>query len=853
MRLASKLTALFALLTTVPLIVVGTLAYDNGRRTIEQNTFNHLVSINILKENEFNRWVRGNERSLRELARGPLIRTYAALLSTQNRADPEYQAARNSVLDGLLYPTLEEEKGFLDLSILRGDDGLILVSTGEGLEGKYRESEPFFVEGKSRTYVENVTYSLGLGQIVMHISTPIQDREGNLIGVLAGHADLAEMSDIMEQRSGLSATEDTYLVNSFNFFVTEPKFGQGYALKKAVRTEGVEVCLGHSSFDLAQDRDGIGFYEDYRGVPVIGAYRWMPERELCILTEVDQAEAYTPIVALRNTVLGIGLAVALVAALAGVFFARTITGPVRQLVVGAREIGRGNLDYRIKVKARDEIGQLADAFNDMAADLNHSLGETAHGQRMLLALSQAAQAVQRARTPEEVYRTVGDEVAELGHDVAIYTLTDDREHLAIPHMTFKPTVIRAAEKLTGLSAQDYRIPLVPGGFFQRVIAEGETVFIETISQPIADALPRRLRPLVGRLVTLLGPKQAIYAPLTVEGETHGTLAVVGAGLTEADLPAMAAFASQAAIALENARLYQQVQQHAQTLERRVAERTKELADSQAAALNMMLDADEARRAAERANKELKREIAERERVEAELERSNRELEQFAYVASHDLQEPLRAVGGYLQFLERRYAGKLDKDADKFIARSVAAATRMRTMINDLLAFSRLGTRGKSFEPTACSTVLAQAVVNLQATIEESDAVVTHDPLPEVMADAGQLVQLFQNLLSNAIKFRGQETPRVHISAERLEDEASETHSASWLFSVRDNGIGFEPQYAERIFIIFQRLHTQDEYPGTGIGLAVCKKIVERHGGRVWVESEPGVGSTFFFTLPHREE
>ncbi len=226
----------------------------------------------------------------------------------------------------------------------------------------------------------------------------------------------------------------------------------------------------------------------------------------------------------------------------------------------------------------------------------------------------------------------------------------------------------------------------------------------------------------------------------------------------------------------------------------------------------------------------------------ELARSNSELEQFAYVASHDLQEPLRMVASYMQLLERRYKGKLDQDADEFIGYAVDGAGRMQRLINDLLGYSRLGTHGQAFTSISSQAALDQALDNLGVSLQESQAKVTHDPLPEVKGDQAQLVQLFQNLVGNAVKFHARKAPRVHVSAVPNDKE--------WVFSVRDNGIGIDPQYAERIFIIFQRLHDRSQYTGTGIGLAICKKIVQRHGGRIWVESEPGKGATFYFTLPN---
>jgi signal transduction histidine kinase len=265
---------------------------------------------------------------------------------------------------------------------------------------------------------------------------------------------------------------------------------------------------------------------------------------------------------------------------------------------------------------------------------------------------------------------------------------------------------------------------------------------------------------------------------------------------------------------------------------------RHLHDTQRAILNILEDLNQSNEDLKKAHDVLETRVRERT---AELARSNAELEQFAYIASHDLQEPLRMISSYVQLLERRYKGQLDPDADEFIGYAADGALRMQRMINDLLAYSRVGTRGKSFERIDLETVLAQAIKNLHLSIKEKNATVTFERLPAVYGDAGQLTQVFQNLIDNALKFHGDEPPEVHVSASIQKGECT--------CSIRDNGIGIAPEYQSRLFLLFQRLHTRQEYPGTGIGLAICKRIVERHGGKIWIESMPGEGSTFYFQIP----
>lgn len=505
---------------------------------------------------------------------------------------------------------------------------------------------------------------------------------------------------------------------------------------------------------------------------------------------------------LRTLVIDLGIMVAVIGAsglIAGLI-SRRITGPARRLRDGAIAIGAGDLDRRVHVRGVAELAELGEAFNRMAVGLkdarkaiqeaNAQLEQRVQERTAdLVAANKALQRgiAERKRMEEELRRTslYARGLIEASLDPLV-TISPDGKITDVNRATEEATGL-SRERLVGTDFSDYFTePDKARAVYRQVIAEGE----------VRD-YALTIRHTSGRAIDVLY-NATVYR--NEAGEVQGVFAA-------------------ARDVTEHKKAEAELEKYRQHLEDLVKQRTAQL---------------------EASNRQLQAEIAEHQRVAEDLARSNRDLEQFAYVASHDLQEPLRIVVGYLQLLERRYKGRLDHEADEFIHFAVDGAARMQTLIHDLLAYSRVGTQSRRFTPVPCESVLARALANLRQSIADTGATVTHDPLPTVLGDVAQLAQVFQNLIGNAIKFRGNQPPRVHVSARPKDDE--------WLFAVQDNSIGFEPEYADRIFAIFQRLHTREKYPGTGIGLSICKRIVERHGGRIWAESQPGKGSTFYFTL-----
>lgn len=994
MKLAAKLTILLALISLLPLLIAGYSSFNQGKQGIEAIIIERLNSITTLKEQGFDHWLETNRQSLLLLAQRPLVRVYTAELTALDASeDPSGYPHYSDLLSDHLIPKLNREGGFIELFILRVADGTVLISTDVAQVGKSYQDEVYFSEGQRGTYIQNAYYSSSRGKPLMTIVTPITDKQGNLIAVLGGHVNLDEMTQIMTQRSSPEATEETYLVNTSNFFVTEPHFEPGFSLKQTVHTDGVTACL--------QRQSGVDTYENYQGILVIGVYHWLPETELCILTEVDQARALTPVILLRNANLIVGLVVVALVVLIGVFGTRSLTRPIAQLVVGAQEIAQGNLGYRIQLQSRDEFGELAAAFNNMVMarqqvekDLRQSeekfrnladeitdgvaitvagknywvnqafaqiFGYTpaemlGHGPELVIVPEELPALYERAqkrasgtyvppyfeqtairKDGHRIYIELASKAISFDDLAAVQLVVHDvterrqvEEELRLHRDKLELLVAQRTQELAESEAR-YRIlaEAAPDMIFV-VDREDNVQYVNNLLAGQMDKRPEELlgQPRLQAMRPLATEKQSallaqvfdvavlaesqdfvsfLYTDIwlstrlvPIKNASGAVTAVLGVAhdITELKRSGDALQASEERLSLvieasntgiwdwdiRTNEVYYSPRWKSligfadQELENRFDEWENRLHPDDKprtlAALDAYLQHPEGNYTQEfrmlhkdgsyrwilnrsaalidasgkpyrmygshldiTSRKEAEQAL---QRRSEDLARSNRELEQFAYVASHDLQEPLRMVTSYLQLLSRRYRGKIDEDADDFIAYAVDGAKRMHILINDLLTYSRVGTRGKELIPVDSAVVLEQTLMALQVRIEEHEAIITTDPLPFVLADDVQLQQLFQNLIGNAIKFCGEASPRIYLSVQRQEDR--------WLFSVQDNGIGLDPKYAERIFVIFQRLHSREEFEGTGIGLAICKKIVERHGGTIWVESELGKGATFHFTL-----
>jgi PAS domain S-box-containing protein len=1240
-KLRPRFTLIFVLYAAALLGGFSLLAYDSGRRSLLSATIAELQAAAIEKEAALNEWIEGHRRGIALLAADPTIVESADALTAAASGSPSALAAHDRFV-AELQPWVAGGE-FLDVIFIEPVTGKIIAASDPGEEGKFKEDRQFFIQGKSGPYVQNIYFSISLGGPAMTASAPLHAPDGRLLGVLAGHLNLEQMNTIINRRTSLRQTDDAFLVNKSNLFVTQPRFVTDPAvLQLGVHTEAVQRCLKHNS-DVVEARD-------YRNVPAVVAYRWLHERELCLIVKMDQAEAYAPVRAFGKTVAVISGLALLVSAILAVELARSLTRPILALQDGAVRFGREELDVKLPENSRDELGALAHEFNKMAESLlekdvelrayagtleqkvrerteelqeSHSrlsraeqvglIGswewnipenrvawsdglykvfglsaqefgatyeaylERIHPQEREFVQGSIGRALQERGTFEYESRIIradkqirfiftrgevlldtrGEPVRMIGvaldtterqqaldalresedkfkyifdYSVVGKSITDpdggitvNKSFCAILGYTEQELIHKKWQEIThpeDIELSRRAIESLLSGeedstrFIKRYLhkdgsvvwtdvstslrrdEEGKPVYFMTSLLDITERIQSeeelrrseaRYRSLFENMLSgyaqcqmlfdendepsdfiylnvndafekltglkgVVGKKVSEVIPGVQESnpeliETYGRVAKTGNPETfETDIPSLGIWFSISVYSPKqdyfvavfdniterkhaDIALKQSEERYRTLIEQAgdgifISDATGRYIDVNSAGLTMLgysreellqmnlndlipsedkgkkpprldeiragktviterrlickdgsllpveisgkmladgrlqgivRDITERRKAEEAlrlenerfmrfvnsnivgiviaetngritlandyylnilgvryqdfidgkvdwrkftppewliADEKALRELSERgicepyekeyvredgtrvpvyiadamlpgpdeqiaafvlditdrkraedavQRIAEDLRRSNAELERFAYVASHDLQEPLRMITSYLQLLEQRYKDKLDGDALEYIDYAVDGSSRMKTLIADLLAYSRVGTRGKEFSLVECEAVLTDVLRNLKILINDSKAKITHDPLPRVIADDGQLASLFQNLIGNAIKFRGENPPEIHIGLKQ--------EGGNWVFSIKDNGIGIDPQYFDRVFIIFQRLHTRKKYSGTGIGLAISKRIVERHGGRIWIESQPGSGSTFYFTIP----
>ena len=736
MKIAAKLSLFFLLLSISPIILVGYLSYQSAGNIIEKETIDHLRSTNIHKAAELNLWIRDSARLIELAAGSYFFKTeFASIMAAYDPMDPMHVATQKKIADRFLRPFVRLG-GFCELLILRAKDGKVLISTDERQEGKILNNQPFFTEGRQATFIQTVYYSMTLQRPAMTISTPVKDGQGNAIAVLAGRLDLSDLSKIMEVANTLRRSEDTYLVNSSSFFITEPRFGQGYALRKSLHTEGVRAVLEH--------RAGTGFYDDYRGIPVIGAYRWLSEWDMGLITEIDQAEAVEPVYALLKTIAALALGGALLAAIAGLGVARTITRPVHRLVRSAAEIGQGNLNHHVRSSGKDEMGHLSRAFDQMKEKLKETLVS-----RDDLAKEITARKLTEASLRESQDRLRRAEA--MGH-LGNWRMTVDGGNmswseemyriLGVPENENGPTF----QSLPGLVHESCREEF--GENFSRIHQDGNVDFECRIVRP--DGRERHV---------------AIYGE--VEMNSSGTpLALIGTVL----------------------------------------------------------------------------DITDSKEREEKLEEKNAELERFTYTISHDLKSPLVTIKTFAGYLDQDISQSDNARIEKDLQYIRDAAEKMGRLLDELLEMSRIGRLVNAPVSVSFRELVDEALGSVAGRITETGtAIEVEDVSLTLFGDRQRLVEIWQNLVENAVKYMGdQPSPRIRIGVIR---EGRET-----VFYVRDNGMGIDPRYQEKVFGWFEKLNPAIE--GTGLGLALVKRIVEIYRGSIRLESQGlGHGACFRFTLP----
>ncbi len=776
--LRARLVGSYLLFATLMVGVVALLAYLSAVNALRASAFERLGAVAMLKEDTLNRWVDEQRRYVVLIAALPEARAAAGDLLHPATAAAERGAAETA-LSRLLNLIVTNTSDSQELLMLDAQ-GRIFFSTVPAHIGQSQAGSAYFLKGLTTTYVQNAYSAAFSGKPTITISTPLFDQHQRRIGVLASHLNLAQIDRLVRERTGLGQSGETYLVNADHQLVSETPLAGGR--QADLHSSGIDAALA--------GRDGAQLYANYQGTPSLGVYHWVDEREVALLVEISQAEAFASARGLAEAIGGVGLSVVAALAVIIAVIARRMTRPILLLTKTAQGVAAGDLSLRAPVLTQDEVGTLARVFNQMTERLRELIGGL---ERRLAELRQTQAALQAS---EARFRTIFDSVNDA---IFVHDLKDG--HIL--------DVNRKMSELYGYTRVEARA-LSVGDISEGTPPYTQAEALSWMSHAAAgepQLFEWRAKDRVGQLFWVeVNMRKALI-------DEQERLLVSVRDITDRKR-------AEAVIQAQNEQLQAQ---------------NEELIAQRQALLQAEGDLLEL-------NAELEQRVVERT---AQLEAANKELESFSYSVSHDLRAPLRAVAGFSRVLLEEYAARLEPEAAHYLQRVHAGTQRMGRLIDDLLAFARLGRQ--ALKPRLLTApdlreMVSQTIEELRAGASAPKCEVVIGELSPCYADPALLRQVFSNLLSNAFKFsRARADARVALGCVAAADDGP-------VYFVRDNGAGFDMRYASKLFGVFQRLHSGDDFEGTGVGLAIVQRIVLKHGGRIWAEAAPGQGATFYFTL-----
>lgn len=885
MTIKKRLLAFFLFLVIIPTVFISWLFITAEYKNHKTGELEKLAEIANLKTGRIEWFFKERLTDLQMLAEYAIIKS--SLPALINDAGQEQNPGYAQVKADLDSRLLAFKDAYQYKEILLADSAGRIVYSTNTETGKYDLGE--YPGNYLMTAIEKGKQGIALSDPVprtttsgykMAITEPLYGVSDQLIGVLILVLDLDIVYGSILNYGSLGETGETLIGKLSGNTVTYLNRLRHGSLSLARRTLVLGKERGIPMQNAVLGKSGSGLSVSYRGNEVLAAWRHIPLLDWGLVAQIDTDEAYSELTKLRDLMLLImGIAI-VITLLMGYSIAQSIYRPIQALASGIQVITAGDLEHRIQINSRDELGVLAKAFNEMVEKTKELLQSKeslmaeleASSRKEILLRDKALSSTNTGFTIfdlngnviysnpaflklwgyEKFDKVAGQSIASFVNnpDDALATLTGIMEK---GYWTGELVCKRKdgstfiADILANMVKGDGDEPIAITASFMDITQRKQTEEkLKKYQDNLEELISERTHQLDKTRETLELYNEALDSSINgvIIANPEGKISYANSSFLEmfeykSKNKVIGTLASKLFIS-KRVQEFSDVETLINKSKEDIEEFSVQRKDGSVFSVEVSSSAITDKEGNTKGRMTSFMDITERKQAEQDLKRSNKGLEQFAYVASHDLQEPLRMVSSYTQLLAKRYSDKLDQDAQEFIHFAVDGANRMQSLIQDLLAYSRVGSRGQSLESTDCNSALGQALVDLRTAINESNALVTNDELPVLLADKTQLSQLFQNLLSNSIKFQGDEAPRIHIKAEQKNGE--------YLFSVRDNGIGIDPEYHEKIFVIFQRLHKKDAYSGNGIGLSICEQIVKRHGGQIWLESASGQGSTFYFTL-----